>query len=58
MEQPAARQRALLLRQVNETVIRAVGVVWLLLAEEYTRALQRKVMTITPTHPLTSQTVP
>ena len=58
MEQPAARQRALLLRQVNETVIRAVGAVWLLLAEEYTRALQSKVTTITPTHPLTSQTVP
>ena len=43
-EQPAVRQRALLLRQVNETVIKAVGAVWLLLAEEYTRALQSKVI--------------
>lgn len=43
-QQPAAQQRqALLLRQVNETVIKAVGAVWLLLAEEYTRALQSKV---------------
>ena len=44
-QQPAAQQRALLLRQVNETVIKAVGAVWLLLAEEYTRALQSKVNT-------------